>query len=99
MKFAVIGGDMRSARLAELLATDGHTCSVYALDKMMTDEGVTPCAELSDAVFGADCVILPLPVSLKEGFLNAPLSTSSHMLTGVFSVLPKDAVICGGENG
>ncbi|MGE4485812.1 MAG: dipicolinate synthase subunit DpsA [Oscillospiraceae bacterium] len=97
MKFAVIGGDMRSARLAELLAADGHICSAYALDKMFMDGGVTHYAEISEAVLGADCVILPLPVSLKEGFLNAPLSTSSHMLTGVFSALPKDAVICGGR--
>jgi len=97
MKFAVIGGDMRSARLAELLAADGHICSAYALDKMLMDGGVTHYAEISEAVLGADCVILPLPVSLKEGFLNAPLSTSSHMLTGVFSALPKDAVICGGR--
>jgi dipicolinate synthase subunit A len=97
MKFAVVGGDMRSARLAELLAADGHVCCAYALDKMMPCGTVKHCGELFEAVADADCVVLPLPVSLREGVLNAPLSETSHLLSGVFAALPKDAVICGGR--
>ena len=33
LNFWVIGGDMRQAKLAELLADDGHTVHTLALDK------------------------------------------------------------------
>ena len=29
MEFAIIGGDMRQAKLAELLAADGHAVSAF----------------------------------------------------------------------
>ena len=40
MKFALIGGDMRQAKLADLLADDGHFVSAFALDKVQSLCGV-----------------------------------------------------------
>jgi len=97
MIFTVVGGDMRSARLAELLAAEGNECRVFALDKLNVDTAVTSCSDIRSAAENTDCVILPLPVSLKEGFLNAPLSDTAHLLPGIFAALPKSAVVCGGR--
>lgn len=97
MKFTVIGGDMRQAKLAELLAEDGHEVTVFALDKLRLDAGVSHAPTARDAVQSAQCVILPLPATSKEGILNAPLSAGLHTTREIVSVLERDQLICGGR--
>lgn len=73
MKFAVIGGDKRSALLCTLLRRDGHRVSSYALERAELPEEIPKESCIQSAVYGADCVILPLPAE-KGGLLNAPYS-------------------------
>ena len=93
MKFAVIGGDMRQAKLAELLLSDGHDVSVFAIDKLRADTG----ADIAATVRDADCIVLPLPIAASDGVLSAPLSASSHTILSVFEKLRPEQVICAGK--
>ena len=68
----VIGGDMRQAKLAELLADDGHTVHAFALEQLGKLPGVLP-EESLEGVALADCVVLPLPVARRQR--NAPRNT------------------------
>lgn len=95
MKFAVIGGDMRHAKLAELLAEDGHTVSVFGLDKLQFPN-ICEADSAGKAAEGAECIILPLPVTTGERRLNAPLSESAHMVEQVFDALNSEQVVCAG---
>ena len=55
----VVGGDLRQAKLAQLLAEDGHTVHTYALGQPQEAvSGLTAEAALRQAD-KADCVILP----------------------------------------
>ena len=99
MKFAVMGGDQRIARLARLLAEDGHGVSVFALEKAGTIPGTKEAVTLSEAVRNAECVVLPLPVSEQDGLLNTPLSQGKYALDDVFSVLSPYQTICAGLVG
>ena len=96
MKFAIIGGDLRLAKLAEFLLLDGHRVSVYALDKVNFSKDILQASSVADAAEGADCVVLPLPVSLSDGFLNAPLSSDAHSIEKVLSQIPRETLLCGG---
>lgn len=87
---------MRQARLAELLAADGHQVTSYAIDKMKL-EGVERAETAYDAVQGAKCIILPLPVSAKDGVLNTPLSAGLHTVREILSVLDSKQVVCAGR--
>ena len=71
--FAVVGGDGRMARLAARLSADGRSAARFA--------GAPP-PELE-----ADFVILPLPLSSREGFLNAPEAEAPVPLEAVFPAL------------
>ena len=51
---------MRQAKLAELLAADGHTVHAYALERLGALDGVEMEESLEGAAL-ADCVVLPLP--------------------------------------
>jgi len=97
MKFAAVGGDMRQAKLAELLASDGHTVSTFAIDKIRLQDGVTQAGTAREAVGGAGCVIFPLPISSREGMLNAPLSGGLHTAREVLSVLSPGQIALGGR--
>lgn len=97
MRFAVIGGDMRHAGLADLLARDGHAVTTFALDKISPADGVRQADTAKKAVEETDCVILPLPVSTREGMLNTPLSGGLHTTREIVSVLRPEQVICAGR--
>lgn len=97
MEFAIIGGDMRQAKLAELLAADGHAVSAFAIDKIQLLNGVVQMESAKDALLGAECVILPLPVTSREGVLNAPLSGSLHTTNEVFSLIQSTQTVCAGR--
>ena len=97
MRFAVLGGDMRQAKLAELLAADGHEVSTFAIDKIRLDSAITQEASLKDAVGTTGCVILPLPVTSREGMLNTPLSCDTYTTRETFTALTPEHTICAGK--
>lgn len=97
MKFGIIGGDMRIARLCSLLINDGHEVSAFALEKAALAEPVVLCAGASEAVRGAECVILPLPVTGQKGYLNSPLSSGDYAIEDILDALCPNQVICAGR--
>ena len=96
MNFAVIGGDMRQAKLAELLLEDGHTVNAFAVDKLKIEK-VTRREKLSEAIAEADCVILPLPATSSEGIINTPFSGTTLTTRQVFSLISPGQIICAGR--
>ncbi|MDR0917016.1 MAG: dipicolinate synthase subunit DpsA [Oscillospiraceae bacterium] len=97
MKFAVIGGDMRQVKLAELLAADGHDVATFALDKMRKIEGAAQLGTAKAAAAGAQVVVLPLPLASREGMLSATLSAGLHTVREVLSALSPQQIILAGR--
>ena len=93
MKFTVMGGDMRIARLSILLAQDGHDVSCFALEK--EDSPLSPSPSAADALADTDCVILPLPTE-QDGFLNAPLSSGVFAIKDILEAIKPGTLVCGG---
>lgn len=95
--FAIIGGDLRAAYLAGLLAQDGYKVITAGLEGTDLPPCVTGCTNLSQAVSLADCVVLPLPVTTDGTTLNAPFSRVRIQLEQVISGLaPSQFVAVGG---
>ena len=90
---AVLGGDTRQSALTEYLLQMGHTVKSYGVS--------SPCAvsRWQDAVQGADCVVLPLPIStngrhLHQSFLQGQEPLELDML---FKQIPENAIVFGGK--
>lgn len=96
LNFWVVGGDMRQAKLAELLAEDGHTVHTFALERAPELYGVLAEETLEEAAL-ADCVVLPLPVEGEGSLLNGPLAAGRHTLAQVFGFLRSGQVLCAGR--
>ena len=97
LSFAVLGGDMRQARLAALLADDGHNVRAYALDKCALSPNVARGYNISELAKRCDCLILPIPVLSGEWLINTPLSVDSHSVNDLFSLLPTGQTVIAGK--
>lgn len=89
--FWVLGGDMRQAHLAQLLARDGHRVSTYAM-------GDASAADLS-GLARTHCVVFPLPVCSAPGLLSAPLSEGDYPIDPLLDRLHPGQLLCGGRPG
>lgn len=96
MSFWVAGGDMRQAKLAQLLAEDGHTVHLYALDADLPPTPGLIQAETPEHIGRADCVVLPLPACQGDEMLTSPLSRVPQPLAPILDRLSPTQFICGG---
>ena len=95
--FAVVGGDLRAAYLAGLLAQDGYKVITAGLDGTDLPPCVTGCTNITQAVSLADCVILPLPFTTDGNMVNAPFSRVRIQPEQVLGCLtPAQFVAAGG---
>ena len=93
----VLGGDVRQAYLARLLCQDGYHVHTFALE-----QSAVSCPELIPEIDlshleDAQVVILPLPVSTKDGNLFAPLSTQVASLDEIISLVHGKQLLLGGR--
>ena len=98
MKVALVGGDRRSALLAQLLWRDGHRVRCYALEKALLPAEITRDSCLPAALYGADAVILPVPAE-KGPLLNTPLSAQNLTLEELWDNLWPEQWVFGGGFG
>lgn len=94
--FCVIGGDVRFNRLVNGLASNGNLVYALGLEDSIDVSEYVHLEGLSKTLKIADVVILPLPVSYDGVFVNAK---GNILLSDVFRLLPKTAVVLGGKIG
>ncbi len=94
--FAVIGGDMRIVSLANALYAENNNVTVYGIcDSILLK---APCtADLAQAVYNADVLILPLPMLGADGYINAPMSAEKTELASVLRLMNKNQILLGGK--
>lgn len=96
MKFAVVGGDRRSELLCSLLDADGHRVSSFALERARLPSAVLKAGCLQGCVYGADCVVLPVPAE-SGGLVNTPLSDGVLNMGETLGALWPGQLVCGGK--
>jgi dipicolinate synthase subunit A len=94
--FAIIGGDLRSAYLAGLLAADGYKVITTGFDSTDLPPCVTGCTNPASAVALADFIILPVPVSTDGTTINAPFSRTRISIDQVLNAVKPDQCVAGG---
>lgn len=94
MDFAVIGGDMRQEKLAELFAADGYSVAAYGLGHIGVP-GVSECLDIAEAM-QAHYIVLPLPAA-ENGLLNAPQCDEKIRICDMFSMAGKGKTVFLGK--
>ncbi len=96
--FAVIGGDLRQAHLANRLAQRGYRVYGVLFDKEVElSSKVVSTAGYKEALGAANVVVLPLPISLDGQTVNAPFGLQELELAKCFRAVEPGAVVMGGR--
>ncbi len=93
-RIAVLGGDERQSRIAEIFAADGKKVRVYGISEDIC--GVTKCDSAKGAVDGCGVVIFPLPAVKNGTYLNEK-SGSLTPIEAILDSIGSDAEIYAGR--
>lgn len=97
--FAVIGGDLRMIKLAQMLAKDGNTIYTYGLEKAEELKGkpnIIFTEKLSKAIpENVEIVIGPIPFTSNGRTINAPFSDKEISVRELIHYLNAKILIAG----
>ena len=76
VNFAIIGGDLRVIKLAQMLAEDENKVFTYALEKAveLKHKNIVFCNSLNEAIENSEIIIGPIPFSSNGREINTPFS-------------------------
>lgn len=96
-RFTVLGGDLRSVKLANLIAADGNKVNIYGFKNAGFELGLEESPSLETAINESDIVIGPLPCSNDNEFINAPFCPDKIYIKEVFKTMTKTQLFVAGR--
>lgn len=99
MKFAIIGGDLRVIKLAEMLAKEENEIYVYGLEKaeeLRDNPRINQCETIKKAIQDVEIVIGPIPFSSNGKTINTPFSDKEVTIREMMHVINAKVLIAGG---
>ncbi len=94
--FAVIGGDLRQVRLADMLADEGYSVKVYGFNNNVDFQNALVSNSLAEAMEDADIVVLPLPMTFDGDHINTPLFDGKIDVNSLLQALGKNQLLLAG---
>ncbi len=98
-KITVIGGDKRFEVCAQLFASLGCECTVYALGTSGTESSSTRSATLKDALACSNALILPIPHTKNGIDVYSPLSDITVCVRDILAELDESCIVFTGDSG
>lgn len=98
-KFAIIGGDLRIVKLAEMLAKDENEIYVYGLEKaedIKNNPNIIQCDSIKKAIQDVEIVIGPIPFSSNGNTINTPFGDKEITIREMMHVINAKVLIAGG---
>ena len=98
-KIAIIGGDLRIAKLATMLAKDENEIYVYGLEKSDDIKNVTniiECPTIKKTIENVEIVIGPIPFSSNGNMINMPFSDKEITIREMMHNINAKVLIAGG---
>jgi len=96
-KFTIVGGDLRSVKLACLIASQGNTVNIYGFKNASFDTEINECDNLDKAIEEADVIIGPIPCSVDNETLNAPFHNQRIFIKDIFKKMSKSQLFIAGR--
>lgn len=96
--FAIIGGDLRIIKLAEMLAKEGNTIYTYGLEKaeeLKDKKNIIFCEKLKQAIENTEIVIGPIPFSSNGKQINSPFSDCTISIREFMHMINAKILIAG----
>ncbi len=96
--FTVLGGDLRMAWLAQLLAHDGYIVKLFGHEEndFSFSEEIIHCADIETALAHCDVCLLGLPCTRDQKTVVAPFSQKTITFCDIMSNTTSDQMLFGG---
>ncbi|MCX7746790.1 MAG: dipicolinate synthase subunit DpsA [Clostridia bacterium] len=95
--YLVVGGDIRSVKLANSLMADGNDVKIYGFNNAGFELGMKESKKLEDAIDKVETVIGPLPFSNDNETFNAPFCSEKIYINDVFKMMNKKQLLIAGR--
>ena len=98
-KIAIIGGDLRTVKLAEMLANDDNEIYTYGLElaeNLKDNEKIQQCETVKKAIQNVEIVIGPIPFSSDGTNINMPFSNKKLTIREIMNEINAKVLIAGG---
>lgn len=96
-RFTVLGGDLRSIKLANLIAAEGNKVDIYGFKNAGFELGMEESPNLESAIKESDIVIGPLPCSNDNETINTPFHHEKININDVFKMMNKNQLFIAGR--
>lgn len=96
-RFTVIGGDLRSLKLADLIIKDKKEVSIFGFNNIQQESMIEIADNLHNAIDENDVVIGPLPCSNDDETINAPFNTEKIYINDIFKTMGKNQLFIAGR--
>ena len=93
---SVIGGDLRQLTLAKMLIADGYDVTIYGFTKEIKTDELMQTEDIS-AALDSDIVILPVPVSFDNKYINMPYSDTKLTTDELVEKINPLSIVFGGR--
>lgn len=94
--YSIIGGDLRSIELANLLIEDDNEVKVYGYDKAGFELKINGTDTLDNSIKNVDIIIGPIPFSNDNETLNAPFSSKPILVDEIFGKMDPNQLLIAG---
>lgn len=96
-KFTIVGGDLRSIKLANQILQDGNEVNIYGFRNAGFELGIRESEDLALAIDESDVVIGPIPCSNDNENLNAPFHPENISMNEIFKIMNKNQLFIAGR--
>jgi len=99
MKFAIIGGDLRHVKLAEMLSREQNTVYTYGfenVDDLKESSNIIQCNSIKETIQDVEIVIGPIPFSSNGNTVNAPFCNEEITIMEMMHTINAKVLIAGG---
>jgi len=95
--FTVIGGDLRSAKLANFIAMDGNKVNIFGFKDRDFEINLEEYDDLNCAIADSNAIIGPVPCVNDNQTLNAPFSKDAINFEDIFKLMNKNQIFIAGK--
>lgn len=96
-RYLVIGGDLRSIKLAQSLETDGAEVCIYGFDNTQVELTNRVSQDLKESINNSDIIIGPTPCSIDNETINTTYSSQKIYLNEVFKAMGNKQIFTAGR--
>lgn len=95
--YGILGGDLRSVKLAQLLKGQGNDVNIYGLEKVDFDISFNVIKSIDDLITKTDILIGPLPCSYDNETFNTPYHYEKIYIKDVFKKIKEEQLFIAGK--